>query len=1166
MAGFGGAVKLTGESEYRRAIQGITQDLSKMSSALKSQTSEFASNDGSVKATAAKQKELAEALREQQEALAKAKSAYAGYSAAVTAQQTRHSALTKEYKNAVLELDRIRTTSGEASEEYRKQAAAVDKLEQELAQSNAEMDESKSAMQALKREINDSQRTISQTEKAMDELGNETEDAGKKAEKAGDGFTVMKGVLSNLATSAIGAAINGVKKLGGALVDAGKQALDGYANYEQLVGGVKKIFGEDLANEVMANADVAFKTAGMSANEYMETVTNFSATLLQGLGDDTSKAAQYADTAIRNMSDNANTFGTDMASIQNAYQGFAKDNYTMLDNLKLGYGGTAGEMARLINESGVLGDSMEVTAKNVKDVPFYQMIEAIDITQQRMGIMGTTAKEAAGTIQGSTGSMKAAWQNMLTGMANENANFETLAKNFIGTLITEDGKGGMLGTIIPRIATVVQGMSQAIQEALPMLVSAVVPVIQEQMPVIMEAVQSALQTISDLIPEMLPVLVDFITQLSQNLVSSLPTLVDTGMQVVLALIQGLNDALPDLISMMPTIIETAADTALANLPLIVTAGMELLVSLVDGLTQAIPELVSYIPTIIETITTVLQNNIQSIVESAVLIMESLINGLVEAIPQLAAMTPQIIMTIFQVLCDNLPTIIKGGMQIIDALINGVLSLLGKAGEAAGKVGRAILDAISGFVSDMLTVGSNLVSGIWDGISGSLEWIKGKISGWVGNVVSFIKGLFGIHSPSKVMRDQVGKQLALGLIAGVDAEKADVELSASELAKAYVSAAKSRVQELKKANKLSETEEINYWRTIVDSVKKGTRSYETAVSQLTAAKNRLKKDVAKFGQDFVKEFKAINSEMNKNIKELKQTYRDTINKRQEQITNSFKLFEGFTPDEAIGKQDLISNLNEQVKALKIWDATLDNLRTRIKNKDLLADLESMGVGSVDTLINISGMSNKELAKYEKLYAQRDKIAKERAKTENQDLLAYTNEQVEKLKANAQKEIKALQKTYIKELKALGVDAGKEGKEVGKQISAGISQGFSKGMSSLAKKTKEELQKLLKAIKKELKIKSPSQVYRDEIGDNLAKGIGVGFADEMKLVTRQMQDAVPKELDVATTIGGTRLAADDARRSDDLVNAFKDALAQMKIELDDEVAGRFVDKTVTRLIYA
>lgn len=766
---FGGTIKLTGESEYRKAIQQITQDLSKMSNSLKSQTADFSANDKSLKNSAQASKELNESLKTQSDALAKAKTSYAQYSVALQAQTTRHNALSKEYKNAVLELERIKATSGEASDEYKKQAQAVDKLGQELAESTEELNESKSAMASLKSEINNSQKTINATEKAMDSLGTETEDAGESAKKAGDGFTVMKGILANLGTQAINACISGLKNLGGAFVDVGKQAINSYGEFEQLEGGVNKLFGDDASKTVMENAQKAFSTAGMNANQYMETVTSFSASLISGLNGDTAKAAQISDQAIRDMSDNANTFGTDIASIQNAYQGFAKGNYTMLDNLKLGYGGTKEEMLRLVKDAGVVEDSV----KSIDDVSFDQIIEAINVTQTRMGITGTTAKEASATIQGSTSAMKSAWQNMLTGMADENANFEQLATDFVGTLITEDGQGGVLGTIVPRIATVITGMSTAIQTMLPQLIQAVVPIIQENLPIIMEAVQGALQTILQVLPEVIPIIADLIPQIVSTLVGLLPDIINAGIQILLGLIQGISDSIPQLIAMLPEIIATIVDVLINNLPLIIDTGMELLVGLIEGLTEAIPKLINYVPKIVETIVKVLIQNMPKIVDSAVKIMVALVNGLIQSLPKLVAMVPRIITTIVSTLIKNLPQIIQGGVKILASLISGLMQNIGNLATKAKEIGQTVIDKVMEFPSKMIEVGGNLVSGIWEGIIGSLDWIKSKISGWVGNVTGFIKRLFGINSPSKLFRDEIGTNLALGIGEGFSDEMKSV---------------------------------------------------------------------------------------------------------------------------------------------------------------------------------------------------------------------------------------------------------------------------------------------------------------------------------------------------------------------------------------------------------
>lgn len=775
MAGFGGAVKLTGESEYRRALNQITQNLKTVSAEMRATSSSFEAGNASMSETTARAQSLQTALSAQGDALAVLKSQLADMTASYQQSAASHQALLARYDNEKAKLEQIGQTLGTSSKEYQEQEQVVNALGQEVQASTKSFDAQTKALQDLQTKTANAETTYNQTSQALNKLGHEAEDSGKKAQTASNGgWTIMKQVLADLASSAIQSALNGLKQLGQAAIDTGKQALSSYGQYEQLEGGVKKIFGDDLAQQVIANADRAFSTAGMSANEYMETVTGFSATLLQGLGDDTSKAAQYADMAVRNMSDNANTFGTDIKSIQAAYQGFAKDNYTMLDNLKLGYGGTAGEMARLINESGVLGDSMKVTAQTVKDVPFDVMIQAIDKTQERMGIMNTTAKEAAGTIQGSTGSMAAAWQNMLRGMADENANFEVLAKQFMSTLITEDGKGGVIGTIVPRISNVIKGMSSAIQQLLPMLVNTIVPVIQSNIPVIVNAVEGSLQTIVGVLPTIISAISPLIPQIASTLLSMMPQLIATGIQIVVSLINGITETIPQLIAMLPTVINTIVTVLTENIGLVVTAGISLVTAIMNGLIQALPELVAYVPQIVDAICTTLLDNLSLIIDASLQITLALISGLIQSLPSLAAAVPQLIVTIVTTITGLLSQINSAGVRLVTALAQGIGSAVGKVAAKARELVLSVYNTVSGAVSDMIEAGANLVRGIWSGISSNLEWIKGKISGWVGDVVSFCKRILGIHSPSTVFRDEIGKYMAEGIGEGFVSEMSNVE--------------------------------------------------------------------------------------------------------------------------------------------------------------------------------------------------------------------------------------------------------------------------------------------------------------------------------------------------------------------------------------------------------
>ena len=352
----GGSIKLQGESSYRRALSQITQNLREVSSEMKVVTSAYDKNDTSTEALAAKSDVLSKRLEQQKAKVNLVAEQYKKYEEAVKKSADEHEQLGTELESAKAELERIGKTTGETSAEYEKQKKVVDQLQSEYEDSTKAQDDNAKSLSNLKVQLNNAQADVNKTSRELDNLG-------KSQEKANEGWTVMKQVLSNLATDAIHAALDGLKQLGSAIIDTGKQSLEAYSNYEQLVGGVETLFGaggkslEEYAQSVgmsvdeakgqydklmgaqsavLENANNAYKTAGLSANEYMDTVTSFSASLIQSLGGDTAQAAQYANTAITDMSDNANKMGTDMSSLQNAYAGFAKGNYTMLDNLKLG--------------------------------------------------------------------------------------------------------------------------------------------------------------------------------------------------------------------------------------------------------------------------------------------------------------------------------------------------------------------------------------------------------------------------------------------------------------------------------------------------------------------------------------------------------------------------------------------------------------------------------------------------------------------------------------------------------------------------------------------------------------------------------------------------------------------------------------------------------------
>lgn len=518
------------------------------------------------------------------------------------------------------------------------------------------------------------------------------------------------GSLAKTAMVGVSAAIGSAST---ALVGLGKSSVSSYADLEQNVGGIETLF-KGSADKVIKNAENAYKTAGMSANQYMETVTGFSASLLQSLGGDTDKAADVADMALTDMADNANKMGTSMESIQYAYQGFAKQNYTMLDNLKLGYGGTKEEMERL------LSDAQKITGVKYDISNLNDVYQAIHVVQGQLGITGTTAKEAASTISGSVSSMKSAFDNFLNG-------------------------SGTMDQLVETGITAIQNSVNAVGQLLPQL----------------------MQSLSDATPQIIAGINQIFPQILDLIMTNAPTLISTIGQVLMALVQSLLPYMPQLLNIAMQLIQSFITGLITMLPQIIQMGMQLITQLILGIAQMLPQLIPQAINAIITIVNGLLDNIDMLIDAAIQLILGLADGLINALPILIEKVPEIIMKLVTALIKNAPKILEAGVQLIVKLVEGVGSVLGKLGQMAGTIIQTIWDGLKSLPSKMLEVGKNLIQGIWNGISNAVGWLWDKISGFCSGIVDKIKGFFGIHSPSKVFADEVGKFLALGLGEGFD---------------------------------------------------------------------------------------------------------------------------------------------------------------------------------------------------------------------------------------------------------------------------------------------------------------------------------------------------------------------------------------------------------------
>lgn len=459
------------------------------------------------------------------------------------------------------------------------------------------------------------------------------DDAGKKTSSFADKLKTGLAAAAKVGVAAIGAAAAGIAALT-------KASVENYAEYEQLVGGVDTLF-KQASDTVQQYAANAYKTAGMSANEYMNTVTSFSASLIQSLGGDTEKAAVVADQAITDMSDNANKMGTSIDMIQNAYQGFAKQNFTMLDNLKLGYGGTKEEMERLLK------DAQKISGIKYDISSFADITEAIHVMQEEMGIAGTTAAEASDTIEGSINSMKSAWSNLVTGLADENSDLDKLINNFVDSTATA------AKNIIPRVEQTLIGVGT--------LISKLAPVIGEAVP----------RLVTNVLPSLLSAGVKLVSGIVEGIASSLPQVLEAGTNLLSQLTTGIENGLPDMMSRLPQIIDDFLNFITENLPSILEKGVEMLNSLVNGIINSIPQLVGQLPKIIKSFTTFISQNLPTIIQSGINILLNLIKGIMQAIPQLVASLPELINAIINGLASLYLDLMRAGGQIVQGIIDGI---------------------------------------------------------------------------------------------------------------------------------------------------------------------------------------------------------------------------------------------------------------------------------------------------------------------------------------------------------------------------------------------------------------------------------------------------------------------------------------------------------------
>lgn len=554
-------------------------------------------------------------------------------------------------------------------------------------------------------------------------------DAKKSTSTLGSAIKSGFGTAVKVAGAALTAATTAVTAFGAASVK-------NFAAYEQLVGGVDKLYGE-ASEKLQAYADAAYKTAGMSANQYMETATQFSASLINSLGGDVDKAADITDMAMRAMSDNVNVFGSSMESVSDAFKGFSKMNFTMLDNLKLGYGGTKSEMERLIADANdyrkSIGESADLSIDSFADI-----VQAIQSVQEAQNIAGTTNKEAMSTIEGSANAVKAAWQNVITAIGRGEGLKEAFS-NFTSALFGESAGEGLLNQIIPRIETTMEGIGGFIEEAAPLIADKLPALVSAVLPSAINAGLELLKAIGKGMIDSIDVIVSAAWNIAETLMNSLVEatsgqgnkiyeiidwiigsfvensmgIIDAGFQIIENLALGMANALPDFIPDMVDRIFTIFERLLqpGNISKLVNAGVSLIKGLLQGLINGAKMIVTWLPELIGSILDAVKTAVPQIIQGAVDLISMLVESLPEIIKGLLEAIPQIIQMVVDTIITLLPVFIDGIIQLVTMIADNLPEILTAIIDALPMIIQSIIDALMELVPALVQGAIQLTVGV-----------------------------------------------------------------------------------------------------------------------------------------------------------------------------------------------------------------------------------------------------------------------------------------------------------------------------------------------------------------------------------------------------------------------------------------------------------------------
>lgn len=699
----------------------------------------------------------------------------------------------------------------------------------------------------------------------------------------------------------------------------------------------------------------------------------------------------------------------------------------------------------------------ELTGQALDPTKFSDVITAIHAVQENLGITGTAAEEASTTIQGSLNMMQSAWSNLVAGIGNENANMTSLIDNFVESVATVGEN------ILPRMQQIFTGIGTLVQQLAPIIAEAIPGILSGVLPGLMNAASTLFMTLAASLPSLLQTLIPAVTSF---ITTNLPQLVTVAFQIMTTLVNGLIQALPQLAAAIPQII-TAITTSLATAgPQLLQSGVQLLQQLATGIQNGLPQLAAVLPQIISNFINFITANLPQILQQGVQIINSLVNGILNAIPELVANLPQVITAIVNFIVSSLPQILEAGVQILQNLLTGIIDTIPELVSNLPQIINAIVNGIGSLMGSIINIGGDIVRGIWDGISGAAGWLWSQITGWMSGIVNGIKGFFGIHSPSKLFRDEIGKNIGLGVAEGIEDSKDDAVKAAKELAESVYEESKDWIDKQVKYNEYSLRDQLEVWEAIQDQFIKESKQYADAEDQILDIRHQILEENEKLEQEYLDKFTA----------------------RSQEIFNVYGLFDKVEEYDAVSGDYLLNNLADQVASIEDYYSKIDQLSQRSGvTEALLDEFRTKGPDAIEALDALLAMSEEKLDQYTALYEEKRALANEIAAKELSGLRESTNDEIEK------------------NLLALQGKFETEGPQVGVSLVQGMANGIRSGKSAVISAVQEVANAAVNAAKSTLGVHSPSTVFAG-IGEDMAQGMNVGWNDSLPGVLQSIESSL------------------------------------------------------------